>query len=470
MNRPASRALRAWSAACAGAVALAGTVCAQPAATPLHDRPYAPIPSAASSEGDGTAAEIELFTGESRVFPAPGVARIAVGNGTLFTASAIDQREVILFAHATGTSTLYLWNRDGRHQRVKVVIVAGDTRRQAREIAAFLSGMPQARASVVGTHIIVEGDELADADLSKIEELAKRYPQIVNFTNRVGWEKMVMLDVKVVEFPISVLRDIGLAWSSTGGAAIAGIWAPARRGNAGPYEVAIRTGTDNAVPVTGPGNTPAVVPSGLNAIAFMNLGLNAQLHLLAQEGKASLLAQPQLSARNGSKASFLAGGEIPYPVSTRDGIGIQFKPYGVRLEITPRVDRQGVIRATIQTEVSGIDRSVTTSGGPALLSRKTETEFNLRDGETIVLAGLLQRETSHDIDKVPFLGDLPVIGALFRSQRFQNKETELVVFVTPSVVDARSRGVTDGIRRAQERLTEAPSSAASGTAAAPPAP
>jgi pilus assembly protein CpaC len=266
--------------------------------------------------------------------------------------------------------------------------------------------------------------------------------------------------VKVVEFPTAVLRDVGLAWSSTGGAAIAGIWAPARRGTGGPYEVEIRTGSDNAVPITAPGGTPAAIPSGLNAIAFMNLGLNAQLHLLAQEGKASLLAQPQLSARNGSKASFLAGGEIPYTVSTRDGLAIQFKPYGVRLEIAPRVDRQGVIRATINTEVSGIDRSVTTVGGPALLSRKTETEFNLRDGETIVLAGLLQREVSHDLDKVPLLGDLPVIGALFRSQRFQNKETELVVFVTPSVVDARSRTMAGQVQRAQERLAESQGRAA----------
>ena len=419
------------------------------AALAASPAPYAPI---RAPDADDPPIEIEMFVGESRVFPAPGVARIAVGNGALLSATALDKKEVILFANGAGASSLFIWNADGRHQRVTITIVPGDTARHAREIAAFVSTIPKARASVVGTHIIVEGDELSDADIAKVEELAKRYPQIVNFTNRIGWEQMVMLDVKVVEFPVTVLRDIGLKWSSTGGAAIAGIWSPARRGSEGPYEVAIRTGGDNAVPITGPGNTPAAIPSGLNAITLLNLGLNAQLNLLAQEGKASLLAEPQLSARNGSKASFLAGGEIPYAVATRDGIAIQFKPYGVKLEITPRVDRQGVIRATIQTEVSGIDRSVTTAGGPALLSRKTDTEFNLRNGETIVLSGLLQREASSDVDKVPLLGDLPVLGALFRSRRFQNKETELVVFVTPTVVSAQSPGVVERVQRSQERL------------------
>lgn len=417
----------------------------------IRNQPYAPI---GKLDDEGEIPEIEMFVGESRVFPAPGVARIAVGNGSLLTAAALDNKEVILFANGAGTSSLFIWNADGRYQRVKISIVPGDTARYAREIAAFLSAIPNARASVVGANIIVEGDELSDADILKIEELAKRYPQIVNFTNRVGWEQTVMMDVKVVEFPVTELREIGLKWTATGGAAIAGIWGIGRRGHDGPYQVNIRTGENNAVPITGPNDTPAPVPSGLNAFSLLNMGLNAQLNLLAQEGKAALLAEPQLSARNGAKASFLAGGEIPYAVSTRDGVYVQFKTYGIKLDITPQVDRRGVVRAKIMTEVSGIDRSVTTAGGPALLSRKTETEFNLRDGETLVLSGLLQREQSNDIDKVPLLGDVPILGALFRSKRFQNKETELVVFVTPMVVDGHSSGNKDRIQRTRERLDQ----------------
>ena len=415
------------------------------------NRPYTPI---RRIDDEGQIPEIEMFVGESRVFPTPGVARIAVGNGTILTAAALDNKEVIVFANQAGTSSLFIWNADGRYQRVKVSIVPGDTTRYAREIAAFLSTIPKARASIVGPNIIVEGDELSDADMSKIDDLAKRYPQIVNFTNRVGWEQMVLLDVKVVEFPITYLRDIGLKWNATGGAAVGGIWAPGRRGSDGPYQINITTPAATAPPITSPNGGAVLIPSALNVLSVLNLGLNAQLNLLAQEGKATLLAEPQLSARNGSKASFIAGGEIPYTVQTRDGLAVLFKPYGVKLDITPKVDHRGVIRATLLAEVSSIDRSLTTIGGPALLTRRTETEFNLRDGETIVLAGLLQREVSTDIDKVPLLGDIPVLGALFRSKRYLNKETEMVVFVTPTVVSAGSAGTLDRVQRTTGRLQE----------------
>ena len=420
-------------------------------AKPLVNQPYTPIRKA---DNEGPIPEIEMFVGESRVFPAPGVGRIAVGNGALLTAAALDGKEVILFANGVGTSSLFIWNADGRYQRVKINIVPGDSARLAREVAAFLSSIPKAKASVVGTSIIVEGDELSDADIAKIEELSKRYPQIVNFTNRVGWEQMVMMDVKVVEFPATELRDIGVKWTPTGGAAVAGVWSPGSRGSDGPYQIGIPSGSNGSLPISNPDGSPLVLPRALNVLSGVNFGLNAQINLLAQDGKASLLAQPQISARSGSKASFVAGGEIPYSVTTTQGVQVLFKTYGVKLDISPKVDGRGVIRATIQAEVSSIDRSITTLGGPALLTRRTDTEFNVRQGETIVLAGLLQREVANDADKLPLLGDIPILGALFRSKRFQNKETELVIFVTPTLVTAQSDTVRRSIRQAGEKLEQ----------------
>jgi pilus assembly protein CpaC len=419
---------------------------------PAAGTTYAPIQS---TSDDGQIAEIEMFVGESRVFPAPGVARIAVGNGSLLTAAALDGKEVILFANTAGTSSLFIWNADGRYQRVKINIVPGDTSRHAREIAAFLSTIPNTKASIVGANIIVEGDQLADADILKLEELGKRYPQIVNFTNRVGWERMVSLDVKVVEFPVTLLRELGVKWNSTGGGAVGALWSPIQRRGEG-YVIEQRSsGEANSAPISGndaSGRTR--LPSGLNVLSVLNMGLNAQVNLLAQEGKAAVLAEPQLSARSGSKATFVAGGEIPYAVTTRDGTLIRFKEYGVKLDVTPTVDPRGAVRAKIMAEVSSIDRSITTLGGPALLKRATETEFNVQNGETIVLAGLLQRESGTDIEKLPLLGDLPVLGALFRSKRYQNKETELVVFVTPTVMTSQSPGQRDRIERTTERLQE----------------
>lgn len=423
----------------------------------LVNQPYAPIRKA---DEPVDIPEIEMFVGESRVFPTPGVGRIAVGNGQILTAAALDGRETILFANAVGTSSLFVWNEDGRYQRLKINIVPGDTSRYAREVAAFLATIPSARASVIGDKVIVEGDGLSDFDLLKIDELSKRYPQIVNFTNRLGWEKMVLLDVKIAEFPVSELRERGIKWTPAGGGAIGGIWSPLRRGTDGPYQINIQTaGQGNAAPISvpqgiegAPAGGGVSLPNGLTILSGINMGLNAQLNLLAQNGRANILAEPQLSARNGAKASFLAGGEYPYTVSTINGPTVLFKPYGVKLDIQPRVDSHGVVRAMIDSEVSSIDAAISTPAGPGLRTRKTSTEFNVNSGETIVLSGLLSRETSTDIDKVPFLGDLPILGALFRSRRFQNKETELVVFVTPTVVDGKTPELAERVRRTDERL------------------
>lgn len=399
-------------------------------------------------DDDGPVAELQMMVGESRVFPAPGVARIAVGNGQLMTANALDEREVILFANGIGSTTLFVWTADGRRQRLKVDISAGDVTRVAREVAAFLAPIHGARTSVVGDKVIIEGEELSDSDRDKVAELAKRYPQIVNFTSQVGWDQMVQMDVKVVEFPITELREMGLKWSATGGAAVGAIWSPLSRGKPGDNLINIGGGD---LPIVG-SEGAAVATSSLSVLSAVNMGLNARLNLLAQEGRATTLAEPVLSARSGYKASFLAGGEFPYSVATVNGVTVMFKPYGIKLDVEPRVGRNGVVRAIIEAEVSSIDTSITTTGGPALLTRKARTEFNVRAGETIVLSGLIQRNRSTDIDKVPLLGDIPLLGPLFRSRRFQNKETELVVFVTPSVVDAGTPEMRDRVRRTEERL------------------
>ncbi len=420
-------------------------VVAPATAVPVASASSAPVADAAPI------IEIDLFVGESRVLPAPGVARIAVGNGSVLTASALDHREVIVFANAPGASTLFIWNEQGQIQRLKLNVSGSDIARLAREVGAFLSGVKGVRVSSIGDKVIVEGDELADAELVRIDQLAQRYPQIVNFTNRQGWEQMVMLDVKVVEFPVNELSELGMRWNAAGGASIGGIWSPFNRITTGGLAIDMpKTSPISSIGLAG----GSVVPVAPNLLSAINLGLGAELKAMAQSGRTTLLAEPQLSARNGAKASFLAGGEVPFFVSTINGPTVQFKPYGVRLDIQPRVDRQGNVRATIETEFSQLDQSVANRDIPGLLVRRTSTEFNVRAGETIVLSGLIQRENATTVDKVPGIGDVPVLGALFRSKRFLNKETELVVFVTPTVVDPRTPALVDRIDKTRERLTD----------------
>jgi pilus assembly protein CpaC len=398
----------------------------------------------------GPAQEFEMFVGESRVFAAPGVARIAVGSGQVITANALDGKDIIVFANGAGTTMLYVWTADGRYQRIKVSVMANDITRYAREVASFLSTIPKTKATVVGDKVIVEGDDLSDADRERVAELAKRYPMIVNFTGQIGWEQTVMMDVKVVEFPRSQLRELGLKWGAAGGAAIGGIWRPLARGDT----TGLSISPGGSPPITSGSSDTLAYPSSPVVTSAVNLGLAAQLQALEQKGTATVLAEPQLSTRSGYKATFHAGGEIPYSVATVNGVTVQFKPYGIRLDIEPRVARSGAIRAVIDSEVSSIDSSVSTTSGPALLTRRTRTEFNVKPGETIVLAGLLQRTNSTDIDSVPLLGNVPILGALFRSKRFQNKETELVVLVTPHLVDSGTPAVQDRIERIHERLKQ----------------
>jgi pilus assembly protein CpaC len=407
----------------------------------------------------GFAGEIDMFAGETRVISEPNAGRLAVGNGKALSAAVLDDKEILLIANEVGVSSLHIWTRNGRNRRIKVNIMPGDMARVTREVAAFLATIPNARSTVIGDKVVVEGDSLTDRDLAKIDTLAKRYPQIINFTDQMGWEKMIVMDVRVVEFPTKTLREIGLKWNTTGGIALGGIWQPFSRGNTAPYAINLANGQANPAPITGNPNSPVQgipLSSSFTALSVLNMGLNAQLNLMEQNGTATILAQPTLSTRSGTKASFLAGGEFPYSVSNINGTTIVFKPYGIRLDIEPRVDHNGIIRAKIMSEVSDIDPSIATASGPALLTRKTETEFNVVQGGTIVLSGLLKRNASATLDKVPFLGSIPVLGALFRSKRFQNDETELVVFVTPVAVDKNTYAQEQSLAKAVSRLNAAP--------------
>lgn len=382
---------------------------------------------------------VEMVVGESRVFPAPNIGRIAVGNGRIMSAAAVDDKEVIVFANAPGTSSLFVWNKQGRTQRMRIDIVASEQARQHREVVSFVERIPNARATVVGDKVIVEGDQLSDLDQERVGELTRRYEQVVNFTGRQGWERMVLMDVKLVEMPTTLLRNLGLRWSPTAEGGV----------NAG-FAADI---TSSRAVQSRPGVSVLDVPfptRSLSSYVGVNSLLTAQLQLLEQQGNAVMLAEPQLSTRSGSTATFLAGGEIPYQAVSKDGVAsIVFRPYGVIVKITPRVDRLGNIRSSIELEVSSVDSSITSPVGPALRSRKTTTEFNLRAEETLALSGFLSREQATDIDKVPGLGDLPILGTLFRSKRFQRRETEMVVLVTPHLVSSETPALQETAARAQ---------------------
>jgi len=378
-----------------------------------------------ATDGTAQAAKprvLTLHAGETRVLTHAGVSRVAVGDGQVVQAIA-EGGEVILFARDAGLSSLHVW-ADKRRHAYSVRVTAAGASQVRHEVNTLLARVPRARSSVVGDKIVIEGQDLADADKALVAALAARYPEVLDLTGNVGWDRMVLLDVQVVELPRSRLRELGMRWDgATQGGPRAGLALDA----AASSRLSAR-----------PGESPLDVPlraAPLAGFLGLNALLSARLDLLAQSGEAVVLAQPQLLARSGATAEFLAGGEVPYTTVNKNGDPhTTFKPYGVALRITPTIAASGAVRSHIEVEASSIDASITVQGGPALRTRRASTEFNVRSGHTLVIGGFLSRERSSELTGLPGLSELPWVGGLFGSRRTTLRETELAIFVTPLVV------------------------------------
>src|SRR5690606_6125585 len=207
-----------------------------------------------------------------------------------------------------------------------------------------------------------------------------RYPQLLDFTSPVGWDRMVLLDVQVIEVPRNQLQELGVRWDNeTAGGLNAGL--------------AWDTGTRRWIDRPGGGTDPSpmtlpLAASPMAAYFGINAVLSSRIQAMAQTGTAVVLAQPQLLARSGSTAEFLAGGEVPYSTVDANGnTNTAFKPYGVSLRITPQVERTGAVRSQIEVEVSSIDTALSVPTVTALKTRRASTVFHLRPVRTMALVG-----------------------------------------------------------------------------------
>ena len=270
----------------------------------------------------------------------------------------------------------------------------------------------------------------------------------------VDMQRMVYLDVQVVDFKKSALRNIGIDWQNQMAGPVLGIVKDVR---SNPYYRVgdLKQGGTAANQFIGPGGQLTGLPTQMPYAEYFGIttSLSSMINLAAQNGDAYILANPQLSTRSGGEASFLAGGQIPIPISSVLGQStVQYKDYGVQLNIKPHADAQGNIMADINTEISQIDPSVTINSYPGFLTRKTSSVVNVKSGQTIVMSGLVQATGSDSMDKFPWLGDIPVLGALFRNKNFQANKDELVIFVTPVIITPDSPVNHEVIDRGTEMI------------------
>ena len=390
---------------------------------------------------------IDLPVGQAYVLDEPNVRRIAVGNGRVVQVTALDQRQILLLPEAAGQSTLHLWGRNGVERQYLINVTPTDAHRTAQEINRLLDNSPRIRAHAVGDKVVLDGSNPTEEDAFRSAEIVKRYPQAINLISRGGYERMIDMEVRMIEIGRNALDRLGVRWQSGSGTPYA-IDGPAF-GLIGDFKRSEPFKPGGSAEAAGFPVRPRISPFA--ATASLAMSLTSMVDLLVQSGDAAVLAEPRLSCRSGGSARFVAGGELPIPVLGGNGsASVQFKEYGVRFEVSPTVNDQGVISASLQAEISSINPEVSVREVPGLRKQSAATEVNLREGETLVIAGMLSNEISGTIDKVPGLGDLPILGKLFRSRRFQNRETELIVLITPRLhVEGSTLGAEQAADMAQ---------------------
>jgi Flp pilus assembly secretin CpaC len=394
--------------------------------------PCAAAASLAAQPADPPAV-ITLYVGEAHVLNEPDVRRIAVGNGKVIQATALDERQVLVLPEAPGQSTLTLWGRGGPERRYVFNVLAADTGRVLAEVKAMLGDNPQVGVRAVGDKVILEGASVTEEQSSRIAEVARRYPQVVSLLPRVGMERMIAMDVRFIEIRRELLENIGVRWSGAAQGPTFQVIGDLHRSDAlTPGGAATGSGLDVR---------PRIFPFATSLSIASSLA--SMLNFLIQSGDAVVLAEPRLSCRSGGTARFVAGGELPIPITGALGTAsVSFKEYGIKFDVSPVASDAGVIAARIATEISSINFEVAVKQVPGLIKRRAETEVNLREHETLVIAGLLTEEGTRNLDRVAGAAELPVLGPLFRSRQFRDRQTELVVFITPYFVGG-SAGVAD---------------------------
>ncbi|HEU4877725.1 MAG TPA: type II and III secretion system protein family protein [Sphingomicrobium sp.] len=397
-------------------------------------------PSETLSLSQNTGTLVRLSSPMSDVF---------VANDSIADVQVRSSTQLYVFGKSAGETTVYATNKAG--QTVYAANVRVGT--NIGSVGEMLHlAMPDAsiQATPMNNLVLLTGTVASPDDVSEAQRLVQAYvganTQVVSRI-RSATPLQVTLKVRIAEVSRSLVRQIGVNLLSTD--------------TTSGFQAGVLQGSGIFLPEPGGDSKGAgsvlrnVVGSTLSARGkLFGLDVLGTLDLAESDGLVSTLAEPNLTALSGETASFLAGGEYPIPVSQgQGGISIEYKSYGVGLAFTPVVLADGRISMRVRPEVSELsaEGSVRINGTtvPALTTRRAETTIELGSGQSMMIAGLLRNSNANNVDKAPFLGDLPILGALFRSTKYKRAETELVVIVTPYLVRPVSNQLalpTDGYR------------------------
>ncbi|MCB1428704.1 MAG: type II and III secretion system protein family protein, partial [Nitratireductor sp.] len=418
-----------WKSA-ATAFVLVGLALATPLAMPLAAQAEESVVHLSPSRNTKT---IQIPSAQPRTFRADAsFSEIVVGDPEIAVVTPLTDRSFYVVGSKAGTTGVALYNEAKELVGMLDIEVGPDTAKLNRTIAD--TGV---KAQSANGRVVLTGKAKSPSAAAKARNIAKQFDEDVVDSSEVNGSVQVQLEVRFVEAQRVNNKEIGASLY-------------AQKGN-GTRFFGGTNGAVTSTPATGLTLTNSLISGSLpfgNIVGrLLDAGMNvdALVHALETRGVARRLAEPNLVALSGDTASFLAGGEFPVPVSADNGkVTVEFKKFGVGLDFTPTVLDSGLINLQIAPEVSQIDPTSSVKFNdieiPGLVVRRAKTTVELRDGQSFVMAGLLQSTNNYDVRKFPWLGDIPILGALFRSSSYRKQETDLVIIVTPRLVRPMAPG------------------------------
>jgi pilus assembly protein CpaC len=403
------------------------------AASVAKDAPDSAIARASFGvHSSGASDVLKISIGHSMVLTtASPLRRVYIGNPTVLQSYSSSSTELVLTAKSPGISSMVLWDRMGHHC---LYTVSADLDGDGL-LSALQSALPRVDIHVAMREgkVYLSGVVPNDATVDTAVKIASTYAKDVVNSLQVMRGREVQLKLRIIEVDRTKLEQFGINFFTGGGNNTGGI-------STQQFNSSVST-------TSGTGSSSVSVSNPLNLFLYnssINVGLTVQA--LEQQNIMQILAEPTLTALSGHTATFLSGGEFPFPVVQGGSVAgasapitISFRPYGVKVDFTPTVSPDGTIRLKVSPEVSALDytNAVTISGFtiPALSTRRAETEVELMSGQTFVVSGLLDHRTTQVLSRIPGISNIPVLGQLFRSKSITRSVVELVVMVTPTIVD-----------------------------------
>jgi len=378
---------------------------------------------------------IKLYVGSVKAVHVGKVVRVAVGIDGILATSILENGQLLLIPKQAGETDIRIWKEGERVVTYRIVITASNIKQNVNDLSNVLADFKQVKVRSVGGMILVEGLVVPER-FELFNAVVASFPGVVNKVAeaKIFMKDMINFKIQVLEVNKNYAKNVGISWD---------------RSIAGPNIGYVQNfkANDRFVVLNGESQfgselfNPIIDFTDQSAYGFLGIAtsISSKISLLKEDGAARTLAEPSLSTRSGAAASFHSGGQYPLAVLNEFGQPVvQMQDYGIQLSIEPISDDKGNIVSKIHAEMSTLDFSIVVNGVPGLLTRSTESVVNMRSGETMIISGLVQVSDSKAVEKVPFLGDIPILGELFKSKSFFENKTELIVLVTPTIVAANT--------------------------------